>query len=344
MLEASTNYKIGAVFEIITASLLGAVIPFLYIKRIGANEETDDRDALNNRPVFFILKAMTCGVIIGVSLLHLAPDADENLGEEYDYPVTFVLMGTGIILNLICEQVALYIISTTKEEDITIDSKLGSNSVTKRLLQDVHDEGNDNNSHRPHHRSMSRHSVDYNHSSRMDSCEVGAVVAVFANANDPKALLKAYVLEGAIAVHSIIMGISLGSMQNDELSNIKILMIAYAVHQFLEGISLGCAMTSTNLSSNKITGLVLFFACTLPLGIVIGMIITFSLEDSHSQEIVEGFANGLAAGILVYVSMVEMLAEEFSHPTVKDDYLLKSKMIVSMICGLVSMCVLAIWA
>jgi hypothetical protein len=33
------------------------------------------------------------GVIIGVALLHLAPDADENLSEEYGYPVTFVLMG-----------------------------------------------------------------------------------------------------------------------------------------------------------------------------------------------------------------------------------------------------------
>ena len=41
-------------------------------------------------------------MIIGVALLHLAPDADENLGEEYEYPVTFLLMGyddTCIICN-----------------------------------------------------------------------------------------------------------------------------------------------------------------------------------------------------------------------------------------------------
>jgi hypothetical protein len=52
----------------------------------------------------------------------------------------------------------------------------------------------------------------------------------------------------------------------------------------------------------------------------------------------------LAAGILVYVSMVEMLAEEFSHPVVKGDFVLKTKMIFAMIGGLASMSVLAIWA
>ena len=103
-------------------------------------------------------------------------------------------------------------------------------------------------------------------------------------------------------------------------------------------------MSATHLSSNKITGLVFFFACTLPLGIVIGLIITFLIEDSHGQELVEGYANALAAGILLYVSMVEMLAEEFGHPLVKEDFLLKSKMIMAMICGFASMCLLAIWA
>jgi zinc transporter 1/2/3 len=103
-------------------------------------------------------------------------------------------------------------------------------------------------------------------------------------------------------------------------------------------------MSSTDLTPNKITGLVMFFACTLPMGIVIGIIITYVIEDSHGQEMVEGYANALAAGILVYVSMVEMLAEEFNHPLVKEDYLLKSKMIVALGFGFLSMSLLAIWA
>jgi zinc transporter 1/2/3 len=89
---------------------------------------------------------------------------------------------------------------------------------------------------------------------------------------------------------------------------------------------------------------VLFFAFTLPFGIVVGIIICFSVESVKDQVLVEGYANALAAGILVYVSMVEMLAEEFTHPVTRGDFLLKFKMIISMIAGLTSMCVLAIWA
>ena len=105
-----------------------------------------------------------------------------------------------------------------------------------------------------------------------------------------------------------------------------------------------CVMSSTGLSTNKIAGLVLFFACTLPLGIGIGLLIIYCVDDSHIQDLVEGYANAIAAGILVYVSMVEMLAEEFSHPVVKEDFLLKTKMILAMSAGLASMCVLAVWA
>jgi hypothetical protein len=161
-------------------------------------------------------------------------------------------------VNLIFEQIALYIISTTADED-AFDSKISSsNSVTQRLLNDSRDFLLDAHSDLPGSlddklgatatavpsssvcsRSHSRQMSVSDPRSRLDSCEVGAVVAVFANANDPRALLKAYVLEGAIAVHSVIMGVSLGSMQGDELANIKILMIAYAVHQLLEGVSLG---------------------------------------------------------------------------------------------------------
>lgn len=124
---------------------------------------------------------------------------------------------------------ALYIISTTNSEDPCDSKKLEPCEILLKQQQ-LLDSGSCDGSH---------HFSALTPRPRMDSCEVDAVVAVFANASDPRALLKAYVLEGAIAVHSIIMGVSLGSMQEDELDNIKILMIAYAFHQFLEGISLG---------------------------------------------------------------------------------------------------------
>lgn len=47
-----------------------------------------------------------------------------------------------------------------------------------------------------------------------------------------KHVLKAYILEAAIAVHSIIIGFDYGSLNSDEdLTNLKILFIAFVFHQ-----------------------------------------------------------------------------------------------------------------
>jgi hypothetical protein len=61
MIDSATNYKIISVFEIIIASLLGASIPFVYIRHLqGKEHNNENREALNTRPIFFVLKSMTC--------------------------------------------------------------------------------------------------------------------------------------------------------------------------------------------------------------------------------------------------------------------------------------------
>ena len=60
MVEAATSYKIISIFEIILVSLLGAAVPFIYIHHVQQKNGRDDRSALNNRPIFFMLKALTC--------------------------------------------------------------------------------------------------------------------------------------------------------------------------------------------------------------------------------------------------------------------------------------------
>ena len=65
-------------------------------------------------------------------------------------------------------------------------------------------------------------------------------------------------------------------------------------------------------------------------------------NENHDNK--KGVANSLASGILIYVSMVEMLAEELGHPVVKNNYPLKFFMIKALSFGFAMMCALAIWA
>jgi solute carrier family 39 (zinc transporter), member 1/2/3 len=337
-MEMSTlSLKIIALVEIMISSLCGAGLPFLYI-----HIKKFDYQSLDREPLFFVLKSISCGVIIGVALIHLLPDGDEGLSEHYSYPVSFLMTGVGILLSLAMEQLTMWIVSTSP----TTHTDHDHSNPNEHLLE--------NDDLQSRFKSHER-TLDYLSKPRATStaemivtkrghsvCEADMIVQVFADANDTKTLLKAYILECAIAVHSMIMGVSLGGMGSDEKGSIKVLMIAFSIHQFLEGISLGCAISAADLSASKVTGLIAFFACTLPIGIIIGIGITS--EESLTSSVLEGVINSIAAGILIYVSMVEMMAEEFGNEVVRNNYLLKTKMIIGIGLGIAGMAVLAVWA
>jgi hypothetical protein len=59
-----------------------------------------------------------------------------------------------------------------------------------------------------------------------------------ADKNKFKAIVKACVLEASIAIHSVVIGISFGSLRNNEITTIKVLMIAISFHQLFEGIKI----------------------------------------------------------------------------------------------------------
>lgn len=346
MMSDATILKLVSVLEIALASLAGGCLPFLYLRSKRSEHSGEIIVELDSQPMFFILKALSCGIIIGVALLHLLPDADELLSEHFDYPVCFAAAGLGIVLCLICEQLAMWIVSTSDSDHSVhgLSLEVDSNDVNHPLLVE------DRTNSRSRRVSSSGALVPGRTISvsgrpiRFESnCEIGMAVRFLASANDTKTLLKAYVLEGAIAVHSVIMGISLGALEDDDISEIRVLMVAYGIHQTLEGISLGCAISAADLSTGKVAGLLGFFSGTLPVGILIGILIASSTE-SRSGEIIAGFANGIASGILIYVSMVEMMADEFSNKVVVNDYALKAKIILAIVIGIGVMSLLAVWA
>jgi solute carrier family 39 (zinc transporter), member 1/2/3 len=331
------SLKIIAFVEIMLSSLCGAGLPFLYI-----HFKKFDYESLDKEPLFFILKSISCGVIIGVALIHLLPDGDEALSEHYSYPVSSLMTGVGIVLSLAMEQFTMWIVTTT-----TPGQDDGHVQGPRESLLD--------NDHHASSRKSHERTLDYLSKTRSAStaemiatkrgqsvCEADLIVQVFADANDTRTLLKAYILECAIAVHSIIMGISLGGMGAGETGSIKVLMIAFSIHQFLEGISLGCAISSADLPRSRTVGLITFFICALPVGILIG--IGISSEETLTTTVIEGIVNSIAAGILIYVSMVEMMADEFGNEIVRNNYLLKTQMIIGIALGIAGMAVLAIWA
>ncbi|OIT27531.1 PREDICTED: zinc transporter 1-like [Nicotiana attenuata] len=154
--------------------------------------------------------------------------------------------------------------------------------------------------------------------------------------------LISQVLELGILVHSVIIGISLGTTENPK--TIKPLIIALSFHQFFEGMGLGGCISQAKYRARTIAIMVLFFTLTTPSGIGIGMMISKGYnEQSSSALIVQGVLNSASAGILIYMALVDLLAKDFMHPNLHSNFKLQIIANVSLVLGASSMSLLAKW-
>lgn len=144
-------------------------------------------------------------------------------------------------------------------------------------------------------------------------------------------------------VHSVIIGISLGA--SEEPSTIKPLVVALSFHQMFEGMGLGGCIVQAKFKLRSIVTMVLFFCLTTPVGILVGIgISSVYNEDSPTALVVEGILNSVAAGILIYMALVDLLAEDFMNPKVQSRGKLQLGINVSMLVGAGLMSMLAKWA
>ncbi|GJN24906.1 hypothetical protein PR202_gb12682 [Eleusine coracana subsp. coracana] len=151
------------------------------------------------------------------------------------------------------------------------------------------------------------------------------------------------VLELGIVVHSVIIGISLGA--SNDPSTIKPLVVALSFHQMFEGMGLGGCIVQAKFKLRSIVTMVLFFCLTTPVGILVGIGISKGYNDnSPTALIIEGLLNSVAAGILIYMALVDLLAEDFMNPKVQSRGKLQLGINVSMLIGAGLMSMLAKWA
>lgn len=89
----------------------------------------------------------------------------------------------------------------------------------------------------------------------------------------------------------------------------------------------------------------LFFSLTTPVGVAIGIGISSAYnENSPRALITEGILTAAAAGILNYMALVDLLAEDFMNPRVQNNGKLQVILSVSLLLGTGLMSMLAIWA
>jgi len=169
------------------------------------------------------------------------------------------------------------------------------------------------------------------------------------NSNNPNNCIDIFILEFGIAIHSIIIGINLGII-NDHLTLIQ-LLIAISFHQFFEGFVVGQMLVNSDIVNifHKII-IIGVFCSTTPIGIIIGICINQSIsDDSYSYLLSQGILDSISAGILIYAALVNFIAKDFIFPNTyvcinNTNFTKQIKLLIIFTLGYTLMALLGIWS
>jgi solute carrier family 39 (zinc transporter), member 1/2/3 len=337
-MDYSMQLRIASVFILFCVSLLGIVVPLVYASCIRGEDTLENRRKLSESDTFRIIRTFAAGVMLGVGFIHLLADGVSKLTEvNLEYPALgYTLATVGALIVLGFEQIAVILIaridavseSSVKSEASKDATGFGLDPTVVLEVMETDQPG------------AASKSCDHNHALKM-----------IAGSDSLAAITKAYMMEISVAIHSVIIGITLGSLSGpDNLQSLEALIIAICFHQFFEGLGLGTIIEAArlDLGLKKTFIFALTFAITVPIGVAIGIVITNyqSLEDGPSvtQEYTTGCLNSVSAGIMIYVALVEMAAEDFQQASIMTNVGLKMKMFSALMLGLLFMAVLAMWA
>ncbi|EQL03096.1 hypothetical protein G6O67_006606 [Ophiocordyceps sinensis] len=117
-------------------------------------------------------------------------------------------------------------------------------------------------------------------------------------------------LEGGILFHSVFVGMTISIT----IKGFVVLLVAMLFHQMFEGLGLGSRIAAVPYPKGSIRPwvLVLAFGTTAPIGQAIGLIARSSYDpESAFGLIIVGVFNAISSGLLIYASLVDLLAEDF---------------------------------
>lgn len=124
--------------------------------------------------------------------------------------------------------------------------------------------------------------------------------------------ITAYILEVGVALHSILIGVTLGVSRGSEFNS---LLIAIAFHQFFEGFALASTAMDAGFESWSAPVLMsAVYTFTTPIGVAVGIsLMQFYRANSPEALIVQGVFDGVCAGILIYDALVNLITVNITH-------------------------------
>lgn len=341
-MESSLALRVASIFILLVASALGITIPLYSYKSI------------INDHVNLTIKSLSAGIMIGLALIHLLCEANEMIEENYhDYhALSYALVGVGIFTTVFFEQVAISLATTyarRNRRNLEKNKEYDIEAVKIEIVNDhtydhSHDHSHDHNHGHKTPCSSCNHSKSHNTLSHEHDHSSLALEEII-SAKSIRDIVVAYALEISTAVHSIIIGIDLGMMGDDNYNTIAIMISVLCFHQFVEGFGLGSILRTSkdSLGNTKIMLFMIIFSLTISIGVIIGIGISYGEDETKHQILAKASITSIAAGSLLYTAMSEILPSCFEGKHCEDTIFIKLQLLVAFAIGFASMCIIGIW-
>ena len=323
--------QIGSIFVIFAMGFIFGMLP-LWIKSWRENSN-----------ILSIINTFSGGIFLGLGLFHQLPEANEMLEDnniQKHYPFTYLLAFITYSLILFIEKVATdaHNISDThhqqneenkkeekksnssfegKQNNIQNNIEKNNNEIAQIILKANNEENNE--------KKLEETNKDYinnilqteenNINSNKENFQEVKVYSQKQINNEIKkedkkekagfkGLLQPIIVLCAIGFHGLFAGISIGI--GEKLNDTLIIIIAILAHKWAAALSLGVTFIKLFVPNKQFYILIIIFALITPVGTVIGLIVKQS-----SNEFVEAIFLSVSSGTFFYLSMSEILVEEF---------------------------------
>jgi len=119
---------------------------------------------------------------------------------------------------------------------------------------------------------------------------------------------RSLILILALSLHRIFEGMSIGLQQT--VTNVASLFGAVMCHEMVIGFSLGLQFVRAGFALRRLLITSLVCSLIMPLGVLIGLIMTEVVSTHGNIDIANGILQAIAMGTFIYVTFFEILQEE----------------------------------
>ncbi|XP_010673172.1 zinc transporter 7 [Beta vulgaris subsp. vulgaris] len=311
-----------AILTILVSSMIGVSLP-LFSKAVPALRPDKD--------LFILVRSFASGVILATGFMHVMPDSWNDLTSPCLPENPWKVFPFTPFITMISAYGTMMMDSfSTSFYEKKCKSKPQNENVNENIDKDVGDNVENKN----------ELGLGENHGGH------GQIVQMMIDSEGSR-LLKdrviAQVLEFGIVVHSVVIGLSMGS--SDNVCTIRPLITAICFHQLFEGMGLGGCILQAKYGLKIKAIMVFFFSVTTPFGIILGILLqNVYQENSPTALIVVGILNGVSAGLLIYMALVDLLSSDFKGPKLQGNLKLQICCYVAALLGTGLMSLMAKWA